>query len=232
MKKLILTIITLSIITLNGCYDPDTATVRINLGNIPIAHHEPKSFIDRVLGLFEKEAYADPLPTFGIQITKVHIAAVSNDTVIATASIDAVDIDAYINMQQVESIIELNVPAGENIRIVVIGEYTPDVGGSKILSHYGHNTDDIILKPGETTSVPIIMEDISDYISFNRYSGQILPLHLYWNKLPGATVVISGSTSGEIYRGKGTRVDVAGYEDVYTANVIFEFIGLSYSTTF
>jgi len=45
MKKLIPAIITLSIITLNGCYDPDTATVRINLGNIPIAKHEPKSLL-------------------------------------------------------------------------------------------------------------------------------------------------------------------------------------------
>jgi len=232
MKKLILTIITLTIITLNGCYDPDTATVRINLGNMPIAHHEPKSFIDRILGLFEKEAWAEPLYP-AILVDKVHIAAISNDVVIASASIDAVDIEAEYNYsQQFESVVELDVPAGEDIRIVVIGEYTPDIGGLTELSHYGHNTDKIVLKPGETTSVPITVQDISDYISFNRYSPPAPPLYLSWDKLPGATVVISGSASGEIYRGKGTRVDVAIFEDQYTGTVIFEFTGLSYTDTF
>lgn len=233
MKKLILTIITLSIITYTGCYDPDTATVRINLGNMPIAKHETKSLIDRVLGLFVKEAWADPLENVVSGIVKVHVAALSGQSVLATASLDASEIEAY-NIEVVSDVwvsyLDLEVPAGNNITILVVAESYNANNDTYYASYYGYNMVD--LKPGETTSAQISMEDISDYISFNRSLSQVPPYYLYWDKLPGATVIISGSTSGEIYRDKGTRVNVEAFEDVYTANVIFEFIGLSYSTTF
>lgn len=163
MKKLLLTIITLSVITLNGCYDPDTATVRINLGNIPIAKHEPKSFIDRILGFFEKDAYAQTAINF---VETVHIAAYSKNTVVATASIQSVDIQIVSPGVSADyNYVELNVPAGEDITILVTGED----GGTfenhnnesyRNVTYYGYKT--VNLKAGYTSTVDIAMISTND----------------------------------------------------------------------
>lgn len=226
MKKLLLTIITLSIIALNGCYDPDTATVRINLGNIPIAHHEPKSFIDRLLGIFVKDAYAVPLSSVR-QVDKVHIAAISNDTIIASASIDADDIDAIDMGNSYASQVELNVPAGENLDIIVIGEYTPPTDGSRYLSHFGHNTNTVNLKPGETTSVPITMST-TYFSSFGFDVDQsALPYSITWQKIPGAVIVITGELEGEIYRGTGTQAYFTNGNQTLSWHAEFPFANIS-----
>lgn len=226
MKKLILTIIALSIITLNGCYDPDTATVRINLGNIPIAKHEPKSFIDRVLGLFEKEAYADPLSSL-VNVDKVHIAAVSNNTVIASASIDADDIDATDMGNYRESYIEFNAPAGENIIIIVIGEYTPPTGGLRFLSHFGYTPSPLNLSPGETTNAQITMST-GFFSSFGfNIDDSALPYSITWQKIPGAVVVITGEFEGEIYRGTGTQAYYTNGNQTLSWHAEFPFANIS-----
>lgn len=149
MKKLLLTIITLSIITLNGCYDPDTATVRINLGNIPIAKHEPKSFIDRLLGLFEKNAYASHAEAI---VEKVHIAAYTKNSVIATISLDPEDLE----MDDVYDYAELQVPAGEEITFLVVGQQTEYVNDmlTTYAKYYGISNK-YTLKAGDTVEVPI-----------------------------------------------------------------------------
>ena len=114
MKKLLLAIITLTIITLNGCYDPDTATVRINLGNMPIAKHEPKSFIDRIMGLFVKEARAQTGPDI---LDTIHIAAYRNETTILAQSYLKED----INVENNTSFVEIDVPAGDDVTLLAVG---------------------------------------------------------------------------------------------------------------
>lgn len=163
MKKFVLTIITLSIINLAGCYDPDTATVRINLGNIPIAKHEPKSLIDKILGLFEKEAWAQTVNDIGMGINKVHIAAYSGNTVLTTLSFDSTD----IQVQNVgaaapvyQSYIELTVPAGNDIAIFVVGEHDTLGQNNEITArsanYYGYGITNV--NAGETADVTVTME--------------------------------------------------------------------------
>ncbi|HPS57885.1 MAG TPA: hypothetical protein PK514_07240 [Spirochaetota bacterium] len=156
MKKLILAIITLSIITYTGCYDPDTATVRINLGNIPIAKHEPKSFIDRILGLFEKEAYAQTTNAENAGVDVVHVAAYSGNSVIATASIDAHDVANSALLDVNGSYVELSVPAGEDITFLVVGQsvkYVNDSPAGNYAAYMGLTKQSI--NAGETANVNV-----------------------------------------------------------------------------
>lgn len=154
MKKIIIAISMAVSLLYTGCYDPDTATVRINLGNMPIAKHEPVSFIDRVLGLFAKDAYAQTVYDFN-GVTKVHIGAYSGNSIVSSVSIDAADVDTYLcGAESTCSSIEVNVPAGENITILVVGEYPDPDSGDIIAEHFGVS-EPVTLKPGETTNVAI-----------------------------------------------------------------------------
>ncbi|HPS57883.1 MAG TPA: hypothetical protein PK514_07230 [Spirochaetota bacterium] len=186
MKKLLLTIITLSIITFTGCYDPDTATVRINLGNMPIAKHEPKSLIDRVLGLFEKEAQAQY--TAEMYVHKIHLAAFSGNGLSTSMTIDASDVAVTYVMVSDQSTVELTVPAGDNITIAVIGE---DINGA--ITHYGQNNTPINIKAGsvETVNIQVLTFDsliASNYFNFH-YEGEAVNYNaiLAWNRIYGAT---------------------------------------------
>ncbi len=59
MKKIIISLSAITALLFTGCFvDSDTATVRINLGNLPVAKVEKKSLIDRFLMIFSREAVA------------------------------------------------------------------------------------------------------------------------------------------------------------------------------
>jgi len=152
MKKLILTIITLTIVASAGCYDPDTATVRINLGNMPLNKSEQNiTFIDRVLGLFSRDANATNAEDYYIDV--VHIAAYSGNSAIATASIEAEDVKDY---GETGSYVELKVPAGEDIAILVIGEsyfYENNIKFRNV-DYFGASESETF-KSGETSTVSV-----------------------------------------------------------------------------
>lgn len=223
MKKLILTIITLSIITYTGCYDPDTATVRINLGNMPVAHHEPKSFIDRVLGIFEKDAWAQEAPA---NIEKVHIIVQKNGSIITSQSFLTGDIQ--------NNTVELNIPAGNDITIAVLGEYIVTmVANLDYISYQGSVTVD--LKAGESRNIPIETSDISDKIGF-IINLTATPAVASWNAIYGSSEYLleyaeDGSTFIPLYQGTNTtkEIDYSG-EGVYRLTVLFDHIQLKSDT--
>ncbi|HPS57884.1 MAG TPA: hypothetical protein PK514_07235 [Spirochaetota bacterium] len=233
MKKLLLTIITLSIITLNGCYDPDTATVRINLGNMPVAHHEPKSFIDRILGLFEKDAYAVPA-----DIVKVHIAAYSGDALLATASINSGDVQLD---QKGNDYVELDVPAGKNITILVVGELY--IGqGTPYAEYYGYSKVD--LETGITSTVDVAVynntathgnypswstllaftyHSLSESLTWNNIGFKV-KYHVYGNINPQTENYVL------LYSGYDTSISNVGY--YYGNRIYLEFEPFSLKTSY
>lgn len=148
MKRIGFIILAVFII-FTGCYDGnDTAKVRINLGNIHVAQNVmKKSIIDRVLCFFSNEAYAQSKPS---DIYIVDVAAFNGKSVIATASFDATDTGW-------SDTVELSVPAGNNIKIIVIGEYTLE---GHYAQYYGFSTVD--LQPGTTTDVAVNVYGNSD----------------------------------------------------------------------
>lgn len=216
MKKLLLTIITLSIIAFNGCYDPDTATVRIKLGNMPVAHTAHKSFIDKVLGIFVKEAYAQTNAE-NAGVRAVHIAAYSGYTLLATVSINAEDIE---NGGANESSIEISIPAGENITILVAGESNGNPEGwngqpYRLAEYYGADTRSYAA--GETAGISINMSDVNSLLSLAAFWAPCGNPVFSWNSV-GIPVkyVIENYSGGTIYEGYEVKsVEVASITDGY-----------------
>ena len=149
----------LSLILLSGaqsCYDASqNATVRINLGNLPITQHAQRPFFDWFLAFFEKEARAVPLDVF-----RVHVAAYSGNSLLASASIESGD----VQMDQYENdYVELSFPAGEEITILVLGEgegWTHNEELVPMATYYGTITQSFTA--GETASVTVSM-NLLDY---------------------------------------------------------------------
>ncbi len=156
-------IISAAFIIFTGCYDGnDTAKVRINLGNIPLAQNvHKKSFIDRVLCFFSKDAVAQTLPTdYGV--LKLHLAAYKGDTLLAKESLDTAD------MSSSDNTVEFNVHAENGISILVVGEtqsYDNNDNLINVAGYYGYNTEPVDLIAGETTDVVIsnMSQAIWDY---------------------------------------------------------------------
>jgi len=185
MKKIILLLILIiSLIVITGCYDNnDTATVRINLGNLPLAKQvEQKSLIDKILCFFSKEAYAYPS---GNNLSKLHLVALKGDFRIALKSLD---ISTFTEGEYTD-IVELDVPAGDNITIAVLGEIDlMPIANIQNIKYYGKTEKPVILAAGDVTTVSIQMNDISNIINLEVTETANGQDHLVtWNSIPGST---------------------------------------------
>jgi hypothetical protein len=130
----------LSILILTGCYQSnDNAKVRINLGNLHAVQGIPeKSFLDKVMQIFYREAYAQAAPG---DLMTVHFGIYTGRTLIEKRSINIADIPS-------SQIIEIEVPAGDDRTVLVIGENTSNQAG-----YFGFNN--VNLKAGETADVTV-----------------------------------------------------------------------------
>ena len=158
MKIKLVAILTFATLLFTGCYDDSNkATVRINLGNMPIAKQvEKKSIIDKVFSIFVKDAYAQ-IPA---GVIKVHLAAYRGDSLIAKESINAGGITS--------NVVEFIVPSGDNITILVVGESSYEGQDSKPVyyaEYYGYNSAD--LKAGSTSIISVQMYQASWTFSGN-----------------------------------------------------------------
>lgn len=223
MKKIIISAFIVLAAVLVSCYDPtQEAKVRINLGNIPLDRNVQVSFLDRLIGLFSTNAYASNAEYY---VQKLHIAAVSGDTVLSSASIDAADVEDDVTGEG--SFVELNVPAGDDISIVVVGEYNLE---GTYVNYYGYETTD--LNAGSSTTLQIQVNPVSStLIGFNRQNN-ILPYYIYWNKIPGAVITVTDDSGGQVYKGTGTRayVDESQIGNTFYVTAEFGFAGISTQT--
>lgn len=197
MKRTMISIIIASIVFMPGCYDPGkNATVRINLGNIPLAKHvEKKSFIDKIFSLFEKEAYAS-YANVEYGLTYIHIAAISGDSVLASASIDATSPDIVTNGGT--DIIELEVPAGSDRNIVVLGE-----SAAGVITWYGKTARTYEFAAGDEVDVPVIMGEIFYYFFNSSWNSALARRE--WDKIVGASGYNIYSDPGPYYVGSTTN---------------------------
>jgi hypothetical protein len=212
MKIKLMAILTFATLLFTGCYDDSNkATVRINLGNVPIAKQvEKKSIIDKVLSIFVKDAYAQ-VPA---GVIKVHLAAYRGDSLIAKESINAGGITS--------NVVEFIVPAGDNITILVVGESSYEGQDSKPVyyaEYYGYNSAD--LKAGSTTEISITM-------TIARWNGTIdvngVPRELFVNPVCGPPPFTISWTSAGIkvkyivvdYSGSLPVIKYSGYDTGYS----------------
>jgi len=143
MKKIIIPMLSVLFFAFISCYNGSRdAIVRINLGNIPLARKaENKPFADKIFSLFVKNAYAQVLPQ-DLGVIKIHIAAYNGSKLISKDSLDTTGMTT--------NIVEFNVPAGDNITILVVGENNSNLAG-----YYGYTSAN--LASGETSDVTINM---------------------------------------------------------------------------
>ena len=159
MKKIIISLAAASLLVFSGCFiDSDTATVRINLGNIPVAKVEKKSLIDRFLMIFAKEAVAQEMPG---DIIAVHLGAFdSNNQLLAKKSIN-VSAGEY----PADNVVSFDVPARSGVTIVVLGErFIDEIALINDISHYGKNEVPLDLTAGVTETIIVNMQ-------YGEYSG-------------------------------------------------------------
>lgn len=161
MKKIIIALATISVFIFAGCFaDSDTATVKINLGNIPLtktAKVEKKSIIDRFLMIFVKEAVAAQQVPGDIGISVVHLGAFDeNNKLLTNKSIEVTDDGEWGE----PTYVEFDVPAKNGIRIVVLGEEKETDFGD-IATWYGCSVP-LNLTAGDTEEVDVQMEDLTD----------------------------------------------------------------------
>jgi len=154
MKRIIISLISILLLVFSSCYDDSNkATVRINLGNMPIAKQvENKSFIDKVFSIFVKDAYAQTVPDAPYFVRNIYLAAYREGTLIAKEKMDTTGMDAANN------VVEFKVPAGDNITILVVGESSYEGQDSKPVyyaKYYGYNSAD--LKAGSTSIISVQM---------------------------------------------------------------------------
>ena len=138
MKKITISILAVSILILSGCYKgDDIATIRISLGNLPVAKNvQPKTFLDRIRSFFVKDVYAAS--------PDVYIAALKDDVALVNISLYSGDIT--------NNTVELEVPAGDDITILVV-----TTNSSNEVNYYGY--DAVNLEAGKTEDVNIQMEE-------------------------------------------------------------------------
>lgn len=219
MKKLIITLLIILTAVSVSCYDSSrNATVRINLGNMPVAGNMQGTFPERLHDIIFRKAWAQA-QTADDLVDKVHIAALSGGTAIAVASIDASD----VSTDGTSDYVELSVPAGGDITIVVVGE-TADFA-----AYYGTPGNTLNLKAGETTTVTVTMNVIdSAWPNFNRQIS-VPPYYLSWDAKPGAVVTVRDGSMNVIYSGTGSRVYIpAGLTgSTFYLRAEFPFAGIS-----
>lgn len=177
MKKIIIASAATSVLFFTGCFiDSDTATVRINLGNIPVAKVEKKSLIDRFLMVFAKEAVAQ-VPS---EIIAVHLGAFdSNNQLLAKKSIN-VSAEEYPE----NNIVSFDVPARSGVTIVVLGEedLMPTANIQQI-SYYGKNDVPLNLTAGTTITEEIVV--LTLYEMGIGLQSEVLPIT--WDSVIGAS---------------------------------------------
>lgn len=187
MKKIIFSVYIITLLALAGCYDASgDATVKINLGNIPVARYEQRSFIDMFLALFENKAYAQAAPG---TVVRVHVSAINGDAILASGSFDIPgDTDG--------SSVELSVPAGNGIDIIVIGENSTGTG-----EYFGYSKAD--LKTGETTTV-----NVSPYTELYTQ-----PDNSTWYDKIGMNIVYGETSNTVTWNSPGFHVKYHLYEE-------------------
>jgi len=157
MKKIILILAIVFLSGLQSCYDASqNATVRINLGNMPLAQNARGPLLDRIMGIFARDALAGNASEY---VNAVHVAAFSGVSVLASTSISADDVQD----NQTGSYVEFSFPAWEEITILVLGEgegWTHNEEFIPMATYYGTITQSFAA--GETTSVSITMNLLDD----------------------------------------------------------------------
>ena len=212
MKKIFVSIYTVSFLIFTGCYyDSEKATVRINLGNIPIASHVEKSLLDRVFSAFVKDAYAQTSPQ-QLGVIRIHLAAYIGDSLIAKESIDTAGLTS--------SVVEFTVPSGDDITILVVGENL-----SNEAAYYGYNHTPVNLKAGKTENISITVDDVNSiWIPYTTFSNDssVTPNILFWNSSGVKTkyYIEDQFTSEIIYSGYNLQAE---YFSGYSFNLYVEF---------
>ena len=205
------------ILIFTGCYQEDEkTTVRINLGNLnAVSGVQNRSFIDKVLLIFTKNAYAQTAPA---DLIKVHVGVYNGKILIEKLSIDISSIPS-------SQVLELQVPAGDNRTILVIGENNLNQAG-----YYGYSTTDLV--PGVTVDVtialqiaywePLFSPDPAYPRSF-AMDGSVTPIKFLWTSSGVWTryYVEEVFTSNIIYSGYGFETEYSGGE--YSFNLYVEF---------
>lgn len=172
---------------LYGCYEEkDRAIVHINLSGMPIAKEIPqKSFLDKILMFFTKEAYAAH-PEY---VKKLHLLALKNESLIALRSLDISEVVVKDPQKPYIETAEFEVPEGENIIIVVLAEaiYQGQTGApiDEIL-YYG-KAEPLTLVAGKEASVNIVAISMDSIVSTGIITVTETGSGVSWTKLPGAT---------------------------------------------
>lgn len=188
MKKLnVLLILLFSAVLITGCYDDNkNATVRINLGNMPVAKNiQKRSFIDRVFSVFVKDAYAQTSP---LDLIKLHVAAVKDGKVLSSIDFTKDEIDSE------GSIVELPVPEGVNIAIIAVGE----ISGGYDVYYDGLYTN---LVAGEEKTISLTMGYLESRLAFIRAADDT---NASWTGIPGVIEYVLYRDGIEVYRGKNS----------------------------
>ncbi len=150
MKKIIISLIASSVLLITGCFiDSDTATVRINLGNIPVAKVEKKSIIDRFLMIFAREAVAQSVPE-DLGISEINFKVFEGDSLLVEKNI-------LISEYPADNIVELTVPAGTNRVIRISAKDKEGALPAKVVYGVMITTD---LVSGETKEIQAYMQGV------------------------------------------------------------------------
>jgi hypothetical protein len=211
MKKLIALSALWSLILLTGCFDDsDTATVKINLGNIPVTKTAEKSIFDRFSMFFVKEAFAQSIPG---DITAVYLGAVDNSNrVLESEKISASGFPS-------DNIVTFEVPAGVRRKIIVLGETSDgDIG------YYGVSNS-VDLDAGAVISLTIQMSILNEsYIGLETFYFTLAE----WNPVAGASKynVYRGVIAEPVQSGPETSYQIGALEsDNYDIEIVFGFSG-------
>jgi hypothetical protein len=207
MKFNTLYIFILSILIITGCYQSnDNAKVRINLGNLHAVQGIPeKSFLDKVMGIFYREAYAQAAPG---DLMTVHFGIYTGKTLIEKRNINIADIPS-------SQIVEIEVPAGDDRTVLVIGENTSNEAG-----YFGFIN--VNLRAGETADVTVKLtvarwdgtfdeNGVARDVTSDPTCGSA-PYHMTWTsagvKAASYLIIDNGPVPAEIkYSGYDTEYD-------------------------
>jgi len=225
MRIKLITILTFVVLLFTSCYnDSKNATVRINLGNMPIAKQvEKKSLIDKVFSVFVKDAFAVDLNN-DMGVIKLHLAAYNGDILLSQESLDTTGMDTDNN------VVDFTVSAKDNVTILVVGEYDNGDGGI-YARYYGYNPESINLKAGETKQINITMNyipqwnitDSTKIISFDCSEGICR-----WDSADIKVKYVldyssdGGSTYINVYSGDKTEFSIQDITGFYRFRIEFE----------
>jgi len=134
MKKIIISILIMFMLIITGCYNDDTATVKISFNNLPVAHNvQHKSILDRIRSFFIKDAYAAGSP--------VYIAALKESDPLVVIITDTDEIAGSNNT------VEIEIPAGDRITILALYD--------SLQASYLYGNATVNLKAGEVSDVTV-----------------------------------------------------------------------------